>query len=87
MISISNINFRDIYFENKHLARIVGKHLFAALHLFLLQLKVSARYVPSTLGGGQHSYVEIILSPVTHATLAPMQTFIPLMNPGILQIV
>ena len=60
---------------------------FATLRLLLLQLKVNASSVPSTLCGDQHGYVGAILSPVTYVTIVPIQPFIPLIHPGILQIV
>ena len=86
MSATSNTNFRDLYFEHKRLTRIVGKPTFTTLHLLLLQLKVDASSVPSILVGGQHGCVGIILSLVTYATLSPVQSFIPPIHPGILQI-
>ena len=52
----------------------------------LLRLKANASSVPSTLGGGQYGYIGVILSPVTYATLAPMQPFETPTHPGILQV-
>ena len=80
-------NFRDLYFEHKHLMQIIGKSSFATLHLLLLQLKSNASSVPSTLGRGQYGCVGVILSPVTYTTLAPINTFVPPVHPGILTIV
>ena len=53
----------------------------------LLQIKANTSSVPSTLGGGQHGYIRVILSPVIYATLPPMHPFVPPDHPGILQIV
>ena len=86
MSATSNMNFRHLYFEHKALTRIIGEPTFSTIHLMLLQLKANASSVPSTLGGGQRSYIGVIFSPVTYATLAPMQPFKPLFHPGIFQV-
>ena len=52
----------------------------------LLQLKSNGRFVPSTLGSGQHGYIGVILSPVMYATLAHMQPFETPSHPDILQV-
>ena len=44
------------------------------------------RSVPSILCGGQNGIIGVILCPVTYATLAPMQPFVPPVHPGILQV-
>ena len=53
----------------------------------LLQLKVNASSIPSTLGKGKHGYMGVILSLVTYATLDPIQSFVLPDHPGILQFV
>ena len=86
MSATSNTNFRDLYFEHKDLTRIIGEPTFSTLHLMILELKANASSVSSTLGGGQHGYIGVILSPVTYATLAPMQPFVPPIHPGVLHV-
>ena len=86
MSTTSNTNFRNFYFEHKSLTRIVSKPTFSTLHLMLLQLKANTNSIRSTLVRGQHGYIRVILSPVTYATLAPIQYFESPVHPGILQI-
>ena len=86
MSATGNTNFRDLYFEHKSLTRIIGEPTLSRLHLMLLQLKANISSIPSTLGGGQHGYIGVILSPVTYATLNHMQPFEPPIHPGILQV-
>ena len=86
MSATRNTNFRDLYFEHKSLTQIIGEPTFSTLHLMILQLKANASSVPSTLGDGQHGYIRVILSPVTYATLAHMQPFVPPVHPGVLQV-
>ena len=85
MSATSTANLRDLYFIHKSLTRIIGKSNFSTLHLMLLQPKASASSVPITLCGRQHGYIKVILSPVTYATLDPIQPFEPPIHPEIIQ--
>ena len=87
MSTTSNTSFRDLNFDHKFLTRIIGEPTFSTHHLMLLQLKSNASSLPSTLGGGQHGCIGVILSPATYATLAPMQPFEFPVHPGVLQVV
>ena len=87
MSATSNTSFHNWYVEHKCLTRIVGEPTFSTIQLILLQLKVNTISALSTLGGGKHNYIGVILSPVTYETLAPMQPFELSGHPGILQIV
>ena len=86
MSATSNTNFCELYFEHKALTQIIGEPTLSTLRLMILQLKANASSVPSTLGGGQHGYIGVILSPVTYSTLNPMQPFVPPVHLGILHV-
>ena len=60
---------------------IVGKPTYATLKTLKDQLKANATSVPTTLGGGNHGYVGLILSPATYATISPT-AFIEPTYPG-----
>ena len=79
-------SYRDLYFEHKNLTRISSEPTFATLHQLLLELKANAVSVPSTLGGGAHGFIGIILSAVTYVTLAPMPPFVTPVHPGALRV-
>ena len=70
MTMTSNTDFRELYFEHKHMEKILAEPSFASLHYLLLRLKANASSVPYTLGGGAHGYVGMLLSPQAYASLS-----------------
>ena len=60
---------------------IVGKPTYATLKTLKDQLKANAASVPTTLGGGNHGYLGLVLSPATYATISPA-AFIKPAYPG-----
>ena len=60
---------------------IVGEPTYATLKTLKDQLKANAASVPTTLGGGNHGYLGLILSPATYATISPT-AFIEPAYPG-----
>ena len=60
---------------------IVGEPTYATLKTLKDQLKANATSIPTTLSGGNHGYLGLILSPATYATISPT-AFIEPANPG-----
>ena len=60
---------------------IVGEPTYATLKTLKDQLKANAASVPTTLGGGNHGYLGLILSPATYVTISPT-AFIEPAYPG-----
>ena len=60
---------------------IVGEPAYATLKTLKDQHKANAASVPTTLGGGNHGYLGLILSPATYATISPT-VFIEPAYPG-----
>ena len=60
---------------------IVGKPTYATLKTLKDQLKANAASVPTTLGGGNHGYLGLILSPATYTTIS-QTAFIEPAYPG-----
>ena len=60
---------------------IIGEPTYATLKTLKDQLKANAASVPTTLGGGKHGYLGLILSPATYATISPT-AFIEPVYPG-----
>ena len=48
---------------------ITGEPNYKLLKNIKDQLKANAASIPTTLGGGNHSYLSLILSPTTYATI------------------
>ena len=81
MTTLVNVNMRKLCVEHKTLTCIAVKPTFAPLHRLLLQLKANVSSVPTTLGGGSHGYVGIIIPSPTYGTLVPMAPFITPVHP------
>ena len=78
MTTLANTNMCELYFEHKMLTRIADKPMFVSLHQLILQLNTGTSSIFTTLGGGTHGYVGIILTPSPHmdATMALMTPFV-----------
>ena len=81
MTMTSNTDFRELYFEHKHMEKILAEPSFTSLHYLLRRLKANASSVPCTLGGGAHGYVGMLLSPQAYASLSNIPFDEPL-HPG-----
>ena len=86
-MSATPTHYRDLYFEHKNLTRISGEPTFASLHRMLLEPKSNTASVHSTLGGGSHGFVVVILSDPNYATLVPMKPFVAPVHPCPLRVV
>ena len=54
-----------------HLTPIAGEPTYQTLKELKDQLKANAASIPTTLGGGHHGYLGLILSPAAYATISP----------------
>ena len=79
-------NYRDTVFEYSDLTVIHGEPTYDTLKLLVNQLKANARSVRTTLGGGNHGYLGLVLSPQQYAIIAPGTPFIHPAHPGPLNI-
>ena len=84
MTSTSSANYKDSYFEHLVLTEIRGEPTYETLHHLKNELKENASLVPSTLGGGNHGYLGIILTPTEYRHIAPTNPFTRPPNPGVL---
>ena len=64
-------NYRDTSFEYADLSHIHGEPTYDSLTILFNQLKANARSVRTSLGGGNHGYLGLLLSPAQYATIAP----------------
>ena len=60
---------------------ITGEPNYESLKTLKDQLKANAASIPTTLGGGNHGYLGLILSPAAYATIAATQ-FVEPIYPG-----
>ena len=72
-MSSSSTNYRETVFAHHDLTRIHGEPTFSALKLLTREVKANAMAVHSTLGGGAHGHIGLVLSPAQYANLSPTQ--------------
>ena len=77
MNRIPSVN--DTYFQHKLLTKIHGQPSYESLQTVSTELKANASLVPSTLGGGQHGHLGLLLSV---ARYQPLPHTIPWVTPG-----
>ena len=80
----SSVNYKYSYFEHLVLTEIRGEPTYETLHHIKNELKANASSVPTTLGGGNHGYLGMILSPAEYLRIAPTDPFTRPPNPGVL---
>ena len=63
-------NYRADFFPHDNLSVIIGQPDYESLHKMKKQLKANAMAVPSTLGGGQHGLLGLVLTPAEYAIIS-----------------
>ena len=69
-------------FPHTTLTPIVGKPTLATLTLLKLELYANAMFTESLLGGGNHGYLALVMSPAEYALQPGTIPFIEPANPG-----
>ena len=70
-------------FPHPTLTPIEGKPSTATLNLLKKELYANAMSKPSLLGGGNHGFLALVMSPARYATLNGTQPFIDPVHPGV----
>ena len=63
-------NYRETFFEFLDLTIIHGKPIYDSLRILFNQVKANAQSVHTTLGGGQHGNLGLVLIPQQYALLS-----------------
>ena len=66
----AQVDYRQNHFEFPILTQIVGEPTYDLLRTVLNELKANAQSVHSTLGGGAHGYLGLILSPIQYGLVS-----------------
>ena len=82
MLSTRTPSVKDTYFQHKLLTKIHGKPTYPTLQTLHTELKANAGSVPSTLGGGLHGHLGLLLTDTAYATLQPTTPWVNPHNPG-----
>ena len=75
MTSTFSVNYKDSYFEHPFLTAIRTEPTYETLHHLKNEVKANASSVPTTLGGGNHGYLGMILTPAEYCYIAPTDLF------------
>jgi len=70
-MSASSTNYRETVFAHHDLTQIHGEPTFSDLKLLTREIKANAMAVHSTLGGGAHGHLGLVLTPAQYALLSP----------------
>lgn len=73
---------KDTFFQHKLLTRIQHRPSYESLQNCLNELKANASSVPTTLGGGLHGHLGLVLSDAIYGTLTNNVLFQTPQNPG-----
>ena len=84
MTLTSSVDYKDSYFKHPVLTRIRREPTYETLHHLKNELKSNASFIPTTLVGGNHGYLGVILTPVEYHRIAPADLFIRPPNLGVL---
>ena len=75
-------NYWETTFEYTDLTTIHGKPTYDSLAILLNQPKANSQSVQTLLGGGQHGYLDLLLSPTQNAIIVLNTPFIYPSHPG-----
>ena len=79
-------DYKERYFEYKDLDKVHGRPTIDGIIKVFRQLKRNAQRIPTSLGGGNHGYLALLLSPNQYDAIPTTQPFIRPANPGIYSI-
>ena len=79
----SSVNYKDSYFDHPFLTSIRGEPTYETLHHLKNELKTNEIPVPTTLGGGNHGYLGMFLTPAEFCRVSSNDPFTRPPNPGV----
>ena len=87
MTLINTIDFVSVFFPQKTIAKIAGQPNFKTLKKLQKQIKANAASVTSSLGGGLHGHLGLLLIPASKYSNISGCQFIRLVHSGNFKIV
>ena len=76
-------DYKEQYFEYKELSKVYGKPTLDKIIPTWRQLKRNAQRIPTALGGGNHGYLSLLLTPNDHYNILGTASLIIPTHPGI----
>ena len=77
MVTSGTVNYRELYFEYPDLTKIHGELTFETIKTIEDQLIANVQSVFSTLGGGQHGHLGLVLDPFNYSLVSATPFHIP----------
>ena len=77
------IDYRSTFFDYPSLTKITGEPTLGALMTLRNELKANAQSVETTLGGGAHGHLGLVVPPAIYNTIAPDTPYIKPRQPTI----
>ena len=69
-------NYRETFFQNPTLTKIVGDPTYTSLAKLKRKCKVNAKSVSRYLGGGTQGHLGLVITAIVYARIAPGTPFI-----------
>ena len=80
--SLQDPDYKNNFFQHPELTRIHGEPTTAALIILRNEVKANAMTVFTTLGGGAHGHLGLVVDAPTYATIPNTQPYIRPVYPG-----
>ena len=74
----ATVDYLKMHFEYPELTKVHERPAYETLKKIRDEIKANAARVPTTLGGGAHGHLGLILTPAEYALISP----IPYVRPG-----
>jgi hypothetical protein len=75
-MSVSQINYRESYFQHPSLTKISGDPTYTSLAKLERECKANGKSVSSTLGGGLQGHLGLVCSTLTYSRVSPGVPFV-----------
>ena len=85
-MSTSTTDYKNTYFQHRSLTPVRGEPTYEALSKLHQELKANANAVPTTLGGGRHGHLDLVVNPITYDRIASHTPLVRQQNPGIVNV-
>ena len=83
----NSTDYKNTYFQHPSLTSIRGELTYESLSTIYKEIKANENSVPTTLGGGNHGHLGLVISSLAYARITPGAPYLRTENPGLLDIV
>ena len=80
-------DYKNTYFQHPSLTSIRGAPTYESLSIIYKEIKANANSVPTTLGGGNHGHLGLVITQTAYERIAPGTPYNRPANPGFFDVV